>query len=269
MAGVHPAEGAQPEEQREREASEEADDAPLRMLTKTDSVKIQLVNWTRAARPVETVLLVTIVILVWSSLSTLDWLHGTDTAMRNVDLGLKLMAVDANGTFTVWSQCTPSREDICSAALAGTTARILSYVSIILGCLLGASFVAEALDERELLVPIRAALPASLAPERLAVLPFLGWVILYCLIFVTLLVYSIAAPHSLGSGDVDFGMGFGRQRLALIFVLLAAAIHLTLIQRVRRPPPPIRCTSRASCCVSTVHLHSRRSVRIMSLSSST
>jgi len=102
----------------------------------------------------------------------------------------------------------------------------------VLGLLLFAGFVADALDQREMLVAVRAALPPSLAPERLAVLPMLGWVVLYCLVFITLLLYSVSAPTSLGASEVRFGSGYGRQRLALVLVLFASAVHLTLVQRI-------------------------------------
>ncbi|KAL1507671.1 hypothetical protein AB1Y20_007286 [Prymnesium parvum] len=213
------------------EASEDADDTPLRMLTKASSVKVELVNWSRGARPTQAALLLLTAGLVWWSLSSSDWLHGRDAAHALVDVGLRRVDVERNGTRAVWAQCAIDGA-VCPAALAGTVAFALSSASLLVAALLALSLVLEALDERELLSAVRAALPPALAPDRLAVLPLLGWAVLYCLLFVALLVYSFCAPSDLGGSEARLGAGYGRLRLALLLVLCAGVVHLTLVQRI-------------------------------------
>lgn len=214
------------------EHHEFADDAPLRMLTKADAVKVELINWHRGARPVEVVLLLAVLGLTWPGLFTLDWLHSNFESLE-VHAGLRVVHIEGNGTISAWNYyCYELDPPMCSLAMAGSTTSMLIWISTSLCLLLCTAFVAEALDERELLGHVRSALPPSLAPERLAVLPLLGWSLIYCLVFAALIIYSVAAKLLLGNEGAHLGTGFGRLRLALILILCATVVHLTLIQRI-------------------------------------
>lgn len=191
-------------------------------------------------------MLALILALIWSSTSTYDWLHGKMLNLYPADVGLSSMTINCERPLPLWNRCHTEDDTVgrtmCQIAAAGTTCFFLTWVSILVTILIALTIIAEALDEREMLGAIRAALPRSCTAERLGVLPMLFWAILYCLIFTTLLIYSLAVPSSLGSGGVHFGSGYGRQRLALLLTLISSVIHLTLVQRARITPSfPPKC----------------------------
>ena len=141
---------------------------------------VQLVDWHQGARPAEAVLLCLGFGLIWFSIGTVDWLYGTDAQHRPAQAGLRQIHTDGAGNATRWLRASCDQDMdaapiACPLASAGVSALTFLWLALAVGFLLGACFVAQELDRRDLLGAVRSRL-RNFPFDRLLVVPLLGWV---------------------------------------------------------------------------------------------
>ena len=118
-----------------------------------------LVDWQRAARPMESVLLICVLGLVSSSLGSTDWAFTSDGGSA----GLKIFKTAADVQPETLAQgCAGRAADsaACALSAAAMPALVLTWCAIVVTLCLGALFMLEELERRELLGPIRTLCPS-------------------------------------------------------------------------------------------------------------
>uniref|UniRef100_A0A7S4BCR8 Uncharacterized protein n=1 Tax=Chrysotila carterae TaxID=13221 RepID=A0A7S4BCR8_CHRCT len=214
-----------------------------------------LINWNMRSHQIEAVLLSAVVLLLFLALSGGCWLLGTNAELRSVRVGLSAAYVraeqeeaKAEGSpgpeqeqrFTLSNACANDLNDAdggapivsCMLYAAGASGIGLAITSMALALLLLAHAVLTELHIRGRLKPFLEKLPPDLSEEKLAMVlregPLVAWGLLLLFEYLTLFVYAIKVPETLGAGGVAFGYSYGLVRLAMVVSAAAAASYLAL-----------------------------------------
>ena len=197
---------------------------------------IDLVDWTKAARPAEVVCLCMIAALTVSGLWGSDWVFGSNAELRKVSSGLRHSLVAGEPwdvkTGDLWVTCravgNPS-STVCALASAGSAATGLGCTALFICLALLALYIAQHFEE-----PIRmlqTSLPDGQYARVARVGPVICWGLLLFFLFATLLVYALLAPASMGGGLAHLGVSYGALRLALLIGVMGVSIHLSLVHK--------------------------------------
>jgi len=198
-------------------------------------VKVELVDWSKYSRPCESILLSAVcVLLLICGLMGDEWILGYNAELKLVTAGLHWSHVAGQPwdvqTGPLANACTvlgSSSSVACLLAAAGNTSATIGWGAFVIACLLGATFIAQALDAFGVLN--RAKLPPTLPIEAIALYgPTACWILLILLLFLMLLAYALLAPASLGGGLAQLGASFGVVRLAWLLGLLGLGVNLSL-----------------------------------------
>ena len=200
-------------------------------------VKVELVDWAKYSRPCEIALLSAIgVMLLFFGIFGDEWIVGYNADLELVTVGLRWSRVasqpwDAlNGMLA--NDCTVSGSSRSLACLLGATGKAtaaIGWIAFMVVGLLGATFIAQALDSIGLLNSARAKLPPTLPLGAIASYgPTACWALLLVLLFLMLLAYASLAPASLGGGLARLGVSYGVVRLAWLLGLIGFGVNLSL-----------------------------------------
>lgn len=217
-------------------------------------VKAELVNWQEHARPAEAVLTCLIIVLLALALSGTDWICGATGMGKFAHVGIRTMHDGSgSGAKSLVRMCAEAAavapppppsgggdggihvSVACALAASGSTAGSLATTALATALLLGVALLLEALAARGALNGMRAKLPPSLQPhaEQLGeLLPAACWSLLLLFTFLTLLLYALKAPGSLGAGLATLGLSYGLVRLAMLLSLVGLGVHLSLVHHM-------------------------------------
>jgi len=204
-------------------------------------VKVELVDWSKYARPCEVVLLTCVgILLVVFGLSGTTWTSGYNAQLKLVTAGLHWSRVAGDpwdmqtGQLNRACAAVGRRGTVaCSLATAGNMAAACGWIAFVVACVLAGTFLAQGLDKLGALGGVRAKLPPTLPLEALAsYLPTACWALLLVLLFLTLLTYAAMAPASLGGGLAYLGASYGAVRLAFFLSLLGLGVNLSLFHKL-------------------------------------
>ena len=157
-------------------------------------VKVELVDWSKYARPCEVVLLTCVgILLVVFGLSGTTWTSGYNAQLKLVTAGLHWSRVAGDpwdmqtGQLNRACAAVGRRGTVaCSLATAGNMAAACGWIAFVVACVLAGTFLAQGLDKLGALGGVRAKLPPTLPLEALAsYLPTACWALLLVLLFLT------------------------------------------------------------------------------------
>lgn len=204
----------------------------------TGGIKIEIVDWTKFAWPVERFLCVVQVALLGCAYLTTDWAFGVGEQHSMVHAGLRVWKPSgdvqaAHLNVACVASGSAASTVPCQLAAAGRITGSLCGFSLAVSLLLGACFVLDAFDACGSLARARALVPAAFPIDRIASLvPPALWTLSLLLVFFTLLVFALTAPPSLGGGLARLGSSYGLVRLTLLVALTGLAARASLVHGI-------------------------------------